>query len=124
MHFRFVQETETPQLAQLLQGWPGDMKKYFGLSLVLLCINVNAESFKQFFKKLGNNKISSDSEYYKKSSIFQCVHTCKKTTGCKTVNFNSKEHLCQLIDQNIDANYEDAVEVDSWEVYMKIDEVS
>ena len=100
------------------------MTKYFGISLVLLCIYVNAESFKQFFKNIGNKKISSDSEYYKKSNIFQCLNTCKKIPGCKIVNFNTKKHLCQLIDQNIDGNYENAVEVDSWEVYMKTDEVS
>ena len=100
------------------------MKKYFGIYLVLIGIYVNGESFKQLFKKLGNRKISSYSEYYKKSNIFQCVNTCKKTADCKIVNFNSKKHLCQLIDQNIDGNYENAVEVDSWEVYMKTDQVS
>ena len=92
------------------------MTKYFGISIVLLCISVNAESFKQFFKKLGDKKILSDSEYYKKTNIFQCVNTCKRKPGCKIVNFNSKKHLCQLIDQDIDGNYENAVEVDSWEV--------
>ena len=75
-------------------------------------------------KNFAIKKISSDSEYYKKSNIFQCVNTCKKTSGCKIVNFNSTKHLCQLIDQSIDANHENAVDVDSWEVYMKTDEAS
>ena len=118
------QKIAKSQLNEFLQGWLGDMKKYFGISLVLLCIFGNAESFNQYFKKLSNKKISSDSEYFKKSNIFQCENTCKKTTGCKIFNFNSKKHLCQLIDQNIDGNYENATEVDSWEVYIKTDEVS
>ena len=36
----------------------------------------------------------------------------------------SGEHICQLTDQNVDGKYENAVKVDTWEVYMKIDEVS
>ena len=100
------------------------MNIYFGVFLVLLCIYVNAESFKHFFKKLRNKKISSNSEYYEKSNIFQCVNTCKETSGCKIVNFNFKKHLCQLIYQSIDANYQNTVELDLWEVYIKTDEVS
>ena len=100
------------------------MKKCVGISLVLLSIYVNADSFKAFFRKLGNKKILSDSEYYKKFTIFQCVNTCKKTPGCKIFNYNPKKHLCQLTDQNIDGNCENAVKKDSWEVYMEIDEVS
>ena len=69
------QKIGTSQLNEFLQGWLGDMKKYFGISLVLLCIFGNAESFKQYFKKLSNKKISSDSEYFKKSNIFQCENT-------------------------------------------------
>ena len=100
------------------------MKKFFGVYLVLLCGYVNAESFNQFFKKLENKKISSDFKYYERSNIFQCFNSCKKTSGCKIFNFNSKEHICQLTDQNVDGKYENAVKVDTWEVYMKIDEVS
>ena len=100
------------------------MKKYFGIYLVLISIYVNGESFQQLFKNLSNKKISRDSEYYKKSNILQCVNICKKTPGCQIFNFNSKKHLCQLIDQKIDGNYENAVKVDFWEVYVEIDEVS
>ena len=32
------------------------MKKYFGISLALICMYVSAESFKQIFKKLDNKK--------------------------------------------------------------------
>ena len=100
------------------------MKKFFGVYLVLLCGYVNAESFNQFFKKLENKKISSDFKYYERSNIFQCFNGCKKTSGCKIFNFSSKEHICQLTDQNVDGKYENAVKVDTWKVYMKIDEVS
>ena len=100
------------------------MKKFFGVYLVLLCRYVNAESFNQFFEKLDKEKISSHSKYYEKLSIFQCFNNCKKTSGCKIFNVNSKRHIRQLTDQNIDENYENAVAVDTWEVYMKIDEVS
>ena len=100
------------------------MKKFFGVYLVLLCGYVNAESFNQFFKKLENKKISSDFKYYERFNIFQYFNSCKKTSGCKIFNFNSKEHICQLTDQNVDGKYENAVKVDTWEVYMKIDEVS
>ena len=100
------------------------MKKCVGIYLVLLCRYVNAESFKQFFKKLDNNKISSDSKYYEKSNLFQCFNYCKKAPGCRIFNVNSKKHICQLIDKNINGNYENAAKVDSWEIYMKINEVS
>ena len=100
------------------------MEKYFVLHLVLLCVYVHAETLKQLFKKVGNKKVSSDSVYYEKSNIFQCFNNCKKVRGCKIFNFNSKKQLCQLTDQNIDGNYDDAVKADSWEIYIKIDDVS
>ena len=100
------------------------MKKYIGVYLFLLCRSVNAESFKQFFKKIENKKFSGDSKYYEKSNNFQCFNTCKKTPVCKIFNVNSKKHVCQLTEQNVNGNYEDAVNVDGWEVYMRIDEVS
>ena len=120
----FLQEVRTLQLAQFSLSWLGDMKKYVGIYLVLLCIYINAESVKQFFKKLGNKKVSSDSKYHEKSNIFECFNYSKKTPGCEIFNVNSKKHIFQLTDQNINANYENAVEVDTWEVYMKIAEVS
>ena len=73
-----------------------------------------------FLKNLAIKKYQVIPSTTKNSNIFQCVNICKKTSGCKIVNFDSKRHLCQLTD----ANYEDAVEVDSWEVYIKADEVS
>ena len=45
------------------------MKKYFEVYLLLICIYVNAKNFKQFFKKLGNKKISSDFGYYKNATF-------------------------------------------------------
>ena len=54
------------------------MKKCVGISLVLLSIYVNADSFKAFFRKLGNKKILSDSEYYKKFTIVNVLILVKK----------------------------------------------
>ena len=89
-----------------------------------ICVYVHAQTLKQLLKKVGNNKLSSDSVYYAKSNVFQCFNSCKKVRGCKIFNFNPKKELCQLTDQNIDRSYENAVKADAWEVYIKTDDVS
>ena len=96
--FRFFARRKNIHLVQHSQIWVGDMKKFFGVYLVLLCRYVNAESFNQFFEKLDKEKISSHSKCYEKLSIFQCFNNCKKTPGCKIFNVNSRRHICQLTD--------------------------
>ena len=100
------------------------MEKYLLMHLVLFSLYVHAEILKGFFKKVGNKNMPSDSVYYAKSNLFQCFNRCKKVHGCKIFNFNSKKQLCQLTDQNIDRNYENAVKADAWEVYIRTDDVS
>ena len=56
LNLDFVQEVIRSQSVQLNQRWLGNMKKYFGISLALLYMYVNAEIFKEFFKKLRHKK--------------------------------------------------------------------
>ena len=100
------------------------MENYFVMHLVFLYVYVHAETLKQLLQKVGNKKIPSDSVHYKQCNVFQCFNNCKKVRGCKIFNFNSKKELCQLTVGNIDGYYENFVQADGWEVYVKIDDVS
>ena len=56
LNLDFVQEVIRLQSVQLNQRWLGNMKKYFGISLALLYMYINAETFKKKFKKLRHKK--------------------------------------------------------------------
>ena len=87
--------------------------------VLILCLCVRCLGAK-FYKKLAKKKITSDSEYHKKTNLFQCDYHCKKKHGCKVFNYNAKLQTCQLTDRDINQNYDDAVPSGDWEIYIPI----
>ena len=77
--------------------------------VLILCLCVRCLGAK-FYKKLAKKKITSDSEYHKKTNLFQC----------KVFNYNAKLQTCQLTDRDINQNYDDAVPSGDWEIYIPI----
>ena len=92
------------------------MRKDF---VLILCLCVGCARAK-FYKKLVEKRITSDSEYHKKTNLFQCEFYCKKKHGCKVFNYNTKLQICQLTDRDTNQNYDDAVPSGGWEVYIPI----
>lgn len=80
------------------------MRKGF---VLILCLHVGCLRAK-FYKKLAEKKIPSDSEYHKKTNLFQCDFYCKRKHGCKVFNYNTKLQICQLIDPDNNQNYDEA----------------
>ena len=93
-----------------------NMRKGF---VLILCLFVGCFRAKSY-QKLGNKKITSDSEYHAKTNLFQCDNYCKKKHGCKIFNYNTKLQICQLIDRDTNQSYDDAVPIGGWEVYIPI----
>ena len=107
-------------IALATKRWLEDMKKYLPLILVALFGWVVVESFKQRFRILPNKKFASNSEYYENFNIFKCIHKCRKETDCKIFNYNSKQRICQITDERIDVDHQEATENHGWKVYIPI----
>ena len=87
--------------------------------VLILCYCVGCLRAK-FYKKITEKKIISDSEYHKKTNLFQCDYYCKKSHGCKVFNYNTELQICQLTGRDTNQNYDDAVPSGGWEVYIPI----
>ena len=96
------------------------MKKYISLILVALLGWLVVESFKQRFRILPNKKFTSNLEYYENFNIFKCISKCRKEADCKIFNYNSKQRICQLTNQRIDVDHQEATESHGWKVYIPI----